>query len=325
MPSSHFKYIKTIITSAIIFSTTTAAQANANDLANGVLLGDLSKLDANVPPAKNFELIDWTLSIPVDQNKDGKAENIPESLLAKELNIPPLFYTGSDGAMVFLAPNHGPKTSKNTKYTRTELREMLRRGNTRIKTKGITKNNWVFGSARKKVRKNAGGVNGTLDATLAVNHVSTTGDPKKVGRVIVGQIHATDDEPVRIYYRKLPNNTKGSIYMAHEPLDGKDIYFEFVGSKASNAKDPIEDGVALNELFSYRINVEDDTLTVTLIRQGKDNITHVVDMSESGYSKSSQYMYFKAGVYNQNNTGDENDYVKASFYHLENSHEGYKY
>ena len=37
-------------------------------------------------------------------------------------------------------------------------------------------------------------------ATLAVNHVTTTGEKYQIGRVIIGQIHAKDDEPVRLYY-----------------------------------------------------------------------------------------------------------------------------
>jgi len=31
-------------------------------------------------------------------------------------------------------------------------------------------------------------------------------------------------------------------------------------------------------------------------------------------------MYFKAGVYNQNNTGTASDYVQATFYSLTHSH-----
>ncbi|KST62343.1 hypothetical protein BC008_09230 [Mastigocoleus testarum BC008] len=34
-------------------------------------------------------------------------------------------------------------------------------------------------------------------------------------------------------------------------------------------------------------------------------------------------MYFKAGVYNQNNTGDSKDYAQATFYALDNNHTGY--
>ena len=196
---------------------------------------------------------------------------------------------------------------------------MLRRGDSRIDTKGITKNNWVFSTAKRKNRKKAGGVDGLLEATLAVNHVTTTGDARQIGRVIVGQIHATDDEPVRLYYRKLPNNPKGSIYIAHEPLEGDEQWYDLIGSRASNASNP-EDGIALDEVFSYKIYVEGDSLTVTIVRQNQEDVTQTVDMSKSKYNKSNQYMYFKAGVYNQNNTGDDNDYVQATFYQLENSH-----
>ena len=39
------------------------------------------------------------------------------------------------------------------------------------------------------------------------------------------------------------------------------------------------------------------------------------------FDKNDQYMYFKAGVYNQNNSGEAADYVQATFYQLENSHD----
>ena len=293
-------------------------------LADGVLLGDIDAVKADKKPSENFELIDWHLTLPIDTNKDGKADTIQEPFLANGFELKPLFFTGNDGGLVFVAPNKGAKTSKNTKYTRTELREMLRRGNKAIKTQGVNKNNWVFSSMHRSGQRKAGGVDGSLEATLAVNRVSTTGDIKMVGRVIVGQIHAIKDEPIRLYYRKLPGNTKGSVYFAHEINGGDDIWINLVGSRSHTLEDP-EDGIELNELFSYKISVIKDDLTVTLIRQGKPNITKTVDMSESGYGKSNQYMYFKAGVYNQNNGGEDNDFVQATFYHIKNEHEGYDY
>lgn len=283
---------------------------------------ELKPLNAKAPPGLNFDLKDWNLSLPLDTNHDLKVDIIAEEFLEKGFALAPYFYTGADGGMVFTAFVEGPKTSKNTKYTRSELREMLRRGNNRIKPQGVNKNNWVFSTVRGKEKRKAGGVNGRLEATLAVNNVTSTGDPKKVGRVIVGQIHAKDNEPARLYYRKLPNNTKGTIYLAHETRGGDERYYEFIGSRSSNAKDP-EDGIALDEKFSYVIDVKGDILTVTLIREGKDDITHIVDMQDSGYSKRDQYMYFKAGVYNQNNTGLPKDYVQATFYRLVNKHQGY--
>ncbi|MDG1750316.1 MAG: polysaccharide lyase family 7 protein [Thalassotalea sp.] len=307
--------VKKLMSLAIIISV--VGQIRAEEVRNS--RNEVIKLDPTLTPAKNFDLSDWSISLPVDTNKDDIADNIPENYLSKGLTIAPIFYTAKDGGMVFTAPIDGPKTSKNTKYTRTELREMLRGGNLRVNVRGITKNNWVFSTVKRSVRKKSGGVDGTLDATLAVNHVTKTGDDKQVGRVIVGQIHAKDDEPVRLYYSKLPNNEHGAIYMAHEPLTGDEQWYDLIGSRANNAKDDA-DGILLDEVFSYRINVVGDLLTVTIMRAGKADVVQEVDMSESGYNKSDQYMYFKAGVYNQNNTGDKSDYVQATFYQLENSH-----
>lgn len=309
-----------LLVSGNVYSMPESHQA----LADGVLLGADVKLDPTKKPSENFDLLDWTLTLPTDLNKDRKADIIYETPLSGGFELKPFFYTADDGGMVFACPNVGAKTSKNTKYARTELREMLRRGNARIKTQGVNKNNWVFSSAHGSAKRKAGAVEGSLEATLAVNRVSTTGDEKMVGRVIVGQIHATNDEPIRLYYRKLPNNDKGSIYFAHEINDGDDEWVNIIGSRSHTLANP-EEGIALNEKFSYKITVEEDILFVTIIREGKPNITKSFDMSESGYGKGNQYMYFKAGVYNQNNGGEPRDYTQATFYYLNNTHKGYKF
>ncbi len=288
-------------------------------LAEGVLLRGDRAPDPNLPPGENFDLLSWSLTLPTDLNKDDKADMIYESPLSDGFELSPFFYTAEDGGMVFACPNQGAKTSKNTKYARTELREMLRRGNTGIKTQGITGNNWVFNNMHGSVKRKAGAIEGSLEATLSVNRVSVTGDEKKVGRVIIGQIHATDDEPIRLYYRKLPHNEKGAIYFAHEINGGDDEWVNMIGSRSHTLTNP-EDGISLNEKFSYKITVENSVLHVTIIRSGKPNISHSLDMKESGYHKSNQYMYFKAGVYNQNNSGDPRDYVQATFYYLNNIH-----
>jgi len=85
-----------------------------------------------------------------------------------------------------------------------------------------------------------------------------------------------------------------------------------------------DDGIALGEVFSYRIDVKGNTMTVTLIREGKDDVVQVVDMSNSGYDAGGKYMYFKAGVYNQNISGDLDDYSQATFYQLDVSHDQYQ-
>ncbi len=300
--------------------TKIAIPESHQQLEQGVLLGSFTQLDPAKKPSENFDLLDWSLTLPTDLNKDKKADIVYERALANGFELKPLFYTAEDGGMVFACPNEGAKTSSNTKYARTELREMLRRGKTQIKTQGITKNNWVFSQGHGSVKRDAGAIEGSLEATLAVNRVSVTGDEKQVGRVIIGQIHATDDEPIRLYYRKLPDNGKGSIYFAHEINGGDDVWTDIIGSRSHTLSDP-EDGIQLNEKFSYKITVENSVLFVTIIRPGKANITQSLDMSQSGYHSNNQYMYFKAGVYNQNNSGDPRDYVQATFYHLDNQHD----
>jgi hypothetical protein len=280
------------------------------------------------PNELGIELIDWYLSIPTDEDNSGTADSISETDLADGYTNSEFFYASSDGGIVMRSPSYGFKTSANTSYVRVELREMLRRGDRSISTQGVNKNNWVFGSASALGKKNAGGFDGDLRVTMAVNQVTTTGENYQIGRVIIGQIHANDDEPVRLYYRKLPGNERGSLYFAHESRvkdnAGQNIetYVEMIGSRSNSASDPL-DGIALNEIFSYHISVNVNLLTVTISREGKADVVAHYDMSESLYDQDGQYHYFKVGVYNGNNSSNPEEFVQATFYDIKNSHIGY--
>ncbi|WP_400074820.1 polysaccharide lyase family 7 protein [Winogradskyella sp. R77965] len=278
------------------------------------------ELDPNKAPSENFDLSTWKLNTP-DNNGNGFSETISVAEINAGYENSNYFYTADDGGMVFKCPVAGFTTSANTSYTRVELREMLRGTNTSISTQGVNENNWVFGTAPASDINAAGGYDGEMNATLAVNHVTTTGSNSHVGRLIIGQIHANSDEPIRIYYRKLPNNTLGSIYFAHEPTDGNgsEQWYEMIGSRSNSASNP-SDGIALDEKFSYTIKVVGDILTVTIIREGKDDVFSTVDMVNSGFNVGGQYMYFKAGVYHVNNSGNDDDYAQATFYALEKMH-----
>ena len=272
-------------------------------------------------PGQNIDLTTWYLSLPFDHDKNGKPDNINEWDLNQGYEHPELFYTADDGGLVFKSYVKGVRTSKNTKYARTEMREMLRAGDKSIPTKGVNGNNWVFSSAPQADLEAAGGIDGTMDVTMKIDHTTTTGELGEVGRFIIGQIHDKDDEPIRLYYRKLPNRDTGTVYFAHENTrEGSDNYFNLVGDMTGIA----DDGIALGEVFSYQIKVVGNTMTVSLMREGKDDIVQVVDMSESGYDVGGRYMYFKAGVYNQNKSGDNEDYVQATFYKIETSHDKYQ-
>lgn len=305
----------------LLVAATTVGCANNSNTATS----DSAKR-STMAPSEKFDLQDWKLEIAVDEDGNGKSDSIQPATLADGYKHSDFFYLAEDGGLVFKAPLYGITTSKRTKYVRTELREMLKRDDTSIPTAKAGKNNWVFSSFSQEAQNKAGGVDGILEATLKVDRVSSTGQAYQQGRIIIGQIHAKKNEPVRIYYRKLKDNKKGSIYIAHETNKPKRTkWIELIGTQDDIADDP-KDGIALGEVFSYQIKVEGHLLSVTIIRDGKADVIKTLDMVNSGYhQQSDEYMYFKAGIYNVNNTGDKGDYSQATFYKIENKHTGYAY
>lgn len=288
-------------------------------------------LDASKAPSSNFDLLDWYLSIPVDEG-DGYATSIKENELAASYEDD-YFYTGTDGGMVFYTPVKGVKTSDSTKYVRTELREMLRRGNTSKSTSG-PENNWAFSSIASSDQEDFAGIDGVLKATLAINHVTTTSsNEEQVGRIVVGQIHAKKNEPIRLYYHKLPGNNKGAVYFAHETSKsdgGDETWYNLLGNMVKsngdiNSKSNPSNGIALDVPFSYSITVNGDSLVVVISQDGKQLAKETVNMSSSGYDDANNYMYFKAGIYLQDNSSDDDDYAKVTFYELSNSHDNYSH
>ena len=291
-------------------------------------------LFTDVPPSENFDLSAWKITVPYDENGDGKVDEIEEAELNSGWQNPEVFYTDPvTGGMVFRTIPGGV-TTQNSSYARSELREMMRAGDTDISTRiddGTPNgNNWVFSSAPEEAQAVAGGVDGTLRATLAVNQVTRTGEQGKVGRVIIGQIHAKDDEPIRLYYRKLPGNKFGSIYYAHEPVGEDDVWVEIIGERKDGAENPA-DGIALDEIFSYEIEVTGKDvdgvvkpmLDVKIIRDdGTEIAAPTFDMTESGYNVADDFMYFKAGAYSQNNSvlPGWRDADQVTFFELEALH-----
>lgn len=294
-------------------------------------------LDPNAPPGENFDLLTWALDTPRTDPDDGFSLRASERELDNGFVDNDYFYTADDGGMVFIATIFGATTSANTRFTRSELREMLRRGNTGVSTQGVNQNNWILGYQPDPGRA-VGGRGGLLQATLKVDQVTSGGSQSHTGRVVIGQIHADDDEPIRLYFKKFPNNDRGYLYFAHEIKNGDDIWKMVVGPRHTFEDDqPIytanpEQGIALGEVFSYEIDQQGARIDV-IIRRGDLNgpiIGHqYVDMIEenSGYNVVEEWNYFKAGAYSQNNTGESgdangvgSDFDQVTFYYLQNSH-----
>jgi poly(beta-D-mannuronate) lyase len=295
------------------------------------------QLNPNVAPGSNFDLLTWALDTPRTDPDDGFSLRASERELDNGFVDDEYFYTADDGGMVFRATIFGAKTSANTSFTRSELREMLRRGNTGVSTQGVNRNNWILGYQPTPPRA-VGGRGGLLRATLKVDQVTSSGSLSHTGRVVIGQIHADDDEPIRLYFKKFPDNERGYLYFAHEIKNGDDIWKMLLGPRYTNEdnqpifRDNPEQGIALDELFSYEIDQQGSRIDV-IIRRGDLNgpiIAHqYVDMrvENSGYDVEEEWNYFKAGAYSQNNTGESgdangvgSDYDQVTFYYLENTH-----
>jgi poly(beta-D-mannuronate) lyase len=281
-------------------------------------------LSPDLAPGQNFDLLGWTASIPIDLNGDGRADNQEERTLASGYSHPEYFYTGADGGLVMKAPTKAPTTSKNTKNVRSELRQMLRRGNKDINTRNSNGepnlNNWVFSSAPQSAQDKAGAVDGTLRATLAMTRVTSDGKDNQIGVVVIGQIHAKDDEPLKLFYRKMPGHTNGAIYASHEPVGEDDIYYDLLGAAKDRDTDPAN-GIPLNQPFSYEIIAKGNFITVNILIDSAQVATTTIDQTGNGYDVTDEFMYFKAGVYNQNNTGTPDDYAQATFYAIETRHD----
>ena len=287
-------------------------------------------LDPDKEPWENFDLSRWALDTPAPRPDDAcKAERTEEDAWETENPLSaasrPFFFTHTDGGMRFVTRIDGQTTSDScdSGFVRSELREMLRAGDTSIEDRGVTKNNWALGY-QPGDRDDWGGYNGVMNGTLRVNKVTTTGSSSQVGRVIIGQIHAHQDEPLRLYYRHREGQPRGCIYFAHEIRSDDDVDFFMLGNEScSNAP---SDGIALGELFSYKIKNDGADISV-VIRRGDvggpviASLTINMNELDSGYDRSDEWMYFKAGAYTQNNSGDDSDGDIVTFYRLAFAHD----
>ena len=76
----------------------------------------------------------------------------------------------------------------------------------------------------------------------------------------------------------------------------------------------------LGEIFTYEIVARGNFLDVTIL-QGETVIAEqTIDMTDSGYDVTDDFMYFKAGVYHVNDMADPEEFAQITIYELENSH-----
>ena len=315
----HHRYALSLLTGIGIFSCSSMALANS---------------PATIP-AHKFDLSQWKITLPMDQDKNGKIDEIDVRDI-QSYSHPDFFYLDEQGHMVFQAPNKAITTA-NSSNTRSELRQMLRGTNRKIKTKAPG-NNFVI-AAHPNASEYAA-IGGRMQATLKVNHVAkNAGNPTKhpAYSVVVGQIHAGKDkqlikaqtgfgwgnEPLKIYYKKWPHHERGSVFWTYEKNlakkdpNRKDIAYPVWGYTWDNNAEPGNHGIALGETFSYEVNVHGNVMHLTFTAEGHPTVRHSINLADNvdafgredkkdnpaGYT--GDWHYFKAGAYNQCSTKDQ--------------------
>ena len=238
---------------------------------------------------------------------------------------PDYFHGIDDGTkwVIYKTPNSGGTTA-NSSNTRSELRQV---------------NEWT---------PNDGG---KLSGTLKVMHVSTTADARVPASfsVVVGQIHSDDgheNEPLKIFYKKFPGHTKGSVFWNYEINTSGDnaerwdystavwgYDWSVVGVTPDTYPEEPTNGIELNEEFSYEVNVYEGVMHLTFTSANHETKTFSKSLISSDYTEyadipdqvltvfestgqdgvevanayAGELQYFKQGAYNQTNGKSPSD------------------
>ncbi|TXG38612.1 polysaccharide lyase family 7 protein [Seonamhaeicola maritimus] len=253
----------------------------------------------------NIDLSHWKVTLPV-ANEEGKPIEIspPEILDFANIEVakPYMYIDSTRGAIVFHAMPTDSKT-RNTKYTRSELREQM--------VPGDNNTNWTFADGAYMRGKLA------MDA-------STRGSDGKYHRTIIMQIHGRltneqrdligeddnnappilkiywDKGKIRVKTKVLKNINATVPAILHEDAWGDDDGFNF------------EEEVGFSK-FTLEVKVSDGKMVIVL-NKNEYKVYENVHIRKWGVFEN----YFKAGNYFQ--TRDKGAFSKVRFYELEVSH-----
>lgn len=214
---------------------------------------------------------------------------IPVGKPATEIDTPLLvagynddYFQNINGRLFFWAPVNGT-TTKNAKYPRSELRETYA---------DSTKRNWKYQDA-----------DNTLAATLKVTQVPST------GKIVIGQIHNVegDDPPLKVQYQYSASSKTGKIVAIYRQKTGTD-----------SVSTTLLDNVPMNQWFSYTIRLTKSGTLAVYTRVSSGLLHRWSIKLDSTWSK--QTMYFKAGAYVQDNSGDTSEGGTVVFHKLQITH-----
>ncbi|MDP3561543.1 MAG: polysaccharide lyase family 7 protein [Legionellaceae bacterium] len=274
---------------------------------------NIMALNPILNPSANFDLSLWTLILPLPLGGIDEAITIASNTLIghPELNTgysePPYFFTEeTTGAMVFFAPLNGA-TTPNAVFPRSELSEYLPN----------SPHTWKLNTYKSN----------TLTASLlitqmppskkiVVGKIQDKGNPDDSGQVVASK------SLVKIYYdlnQFDPNGNlcNGCIYARIRPIPAQDIFLKTV---------TLANNVPLNKLFIYKITLlNNGTLRVNLhlsnaSQHDRSTSFNLNTSSDNTVGWGTQELFFKAGVYVQDNGTSNSIGGAANFYSLQIKH-----
>lgn len=211
-------------------------------------------------------LKNWKMHLPIDNKgkKTGAAWQIMDLI---GFSYPPYFTQGADGSLTFSAPVDGAKTSSNTKYARSELREM------QLKADGSQGSEaaWMLSKG------------GAMRCQMTVDKTPIQKDGKP-GHQVIGQIHGAKEELVRLYRE---GDGRLEFHCDRALKDNKEHVFKLVDSNGKQAILP------LGKKFDYTIQATLLNVTVSAVIDG---VVYRAQTVPNEVWKKDKF-YFKAGVY----------------------------
>ena len=253
----------------------------------------------------NIDLSHWKVTLPVTNEKGRPYEISPPEILDfanNEIAKPYMYIDSSKGAIVFHAMPTNSKT-RNTKYTRSELREQMEPGNNKV--------NWKFADGaymRGKIQMEA----------------SSKDDEGKYHRTIVMQIHGRLTNEQRDLIGEDDNNAppmlkiywdKGKIRVKTKVLKNLNASYEEMLHEDAWDNDEgfnFEQEVGFKK-FILEVKVSKGKMVI-ILNKNEYKVYENIHMRKWGIFEN----YFKAGNYFQSR--DKGSFSKVRFYELEVAH-----
>lgn len=297
-----FKYLKISLFVFLISSFSANYQAQNDTSKKEVKKKKKKRKKAKLP---KIDLSHWKVTLPVTNEKGKPYEIDPPEILDfanNEIAKPYMYIDSTKGAIVFHAMPTDSKT-KNTKYTRSELREQMVPGDNNV--------NWTFAQG------------GKMKAKIAMEETTKDSDGK-YHRTIIMQIHGRltneqrdligeddnnappilkiywDNGKIRVKTKVLKNLAASDTEMLHEDAWDNDEGFNF------------EQVVGFKK-FTLEVQVSDGKMLI-ILNDSEYKSYESIHIKKWGIFEN----YFKAGNYFQSR--DEGAYSKVKFYELEVSH-----